>query len=270
MAVAMLQLSSTGAALAAIADGKSIEAEAYTLPRPMIAALERAALRGARVTVTLAGAPYGPKKDRLAQLNARLVAELRASKVDATLARDVHAKELEVDGTFFLDDRNWRSDDIVLRSDESEFASIPANKYDALSREASLLANARATDGVVVETEAFGAKNPVYNALKALALKGASPRLLVNARVLSGNARERAILQDLVRDGAQVRVTKDSSKLAAVGNGVWLGSANASVTFADRDMTDWGVCTGNRRIACAVRERLEAEWASAREFRLKA
>jgi phosphatidylserine/phosphatidylglycerophosphate/cardiolipin synthase-like enzyme len=263
-----MQLSSTGAAIGAIAGGTTIEAEAYTLSRPIVEALEAAARRGARVDVTLAAAPYGRTKDRLARENARIVSALRAGGVAARLADAVHAKELRVDGTCYLDEKNWRAGDIVLRAGAAEAASIPTSKHGALALEARLLAGARAADGVVVETESFGSGNRVYSALKALAFAGASPRLLVNDRVLSGNARERHILEHLLSDGVRVRVTKDSSKLAAAGDRAWLGSANASVTFCDGDMSDWGVCTGNRRIVGAVRTRLEAQWRSAKEFRV--
>jgi hypothetical protein len=270
MAAAMLQLSSTGAMLAAMGRAKEITLEAYTLPRPVLDALEAAARRGARVAVELEGKPHDDRADRLRNENARLVTELRASGVEAELAAGIHAKECRVDGSLYLDEKNWRGGDIVLRDDDAaDAASIPMNKRDALAQEAQLLDRARSSGAVIVESENFGAANSVYDALKALGLAGAAPRLLVNERVLSGNHRERSILEHLVRDGIRIRVCKDSSKLAVAGDRAWLGSANATITFGKDDMSDWGLCTGSEAIVGAVRSRLESQWAAARDFRAR-
>ena len=234
----------------------------------MLNALEAAGDRGACVSVRLAAAPWGNAKDGLARLNARMIAELRAHHADAHLQDAVHAKELRVDDSFFFDERNWRPDDLVIRAAPSEARAIPANKHDALAAEARLLGASVAADDVIVESESFGSKNAVYDALKALALAKRSPRLLVNRRVLTGNARERSLLETLARDGVRVRVCTDSSKLAATGRGAWLGSANASPTFADDDITDWGIATADRAIVGAVRNRLESDWTGAKELRL--
>jgi len=261
-----VQLVKTQDALGAIDRAKRITAEAYTLSEPMLDALEAAAERGARVSVTLAGTPYGSSKDRLAAWNARLVSRLRAHHVAAELRNTVHAKELCVDGTFYFDERNWRRDDLVIRAAPNEVTTIPSTKTGALAAEARLLEAARSGD-VIVETESFGSKNAVYDSLKRLALDGRSPRLLVNQRVLNGNRRERCLLEHLVREGVRVRVCKDSSKLAATPSGAWLGSANASPTFAGDEMTDWGIATADRAITRSVRARLEWDWIGAKEFR---
>ncbi len=265
----MLHLSSTGAMLAAIGRAGEIALEAYTLPRPVLAVLEEAARRGARVTVELEGSPRDDRAGRLKNQNARLVAELRASGVDAELRAGIHAKECRVDDALYLDEKNWRSGDVVLREDDAaRAAAISMKKHEALAQEAQLLDRAGSRDTVIVESESFDAGNEVYHALKALGRAGAAPRLLVTKRVLSGNHREHRILEDLMRDGVRVRVCEDSSKLAVAGDRAWLGSANATVTFARDDMTDWGLCTGSGEIVPAVRARLEAEWASASALKL--
>jgi phosphatidylserine/phosphatidylglycerophosphate/cardiolipin synthase-like enzyme len=264
----MLQLSSTDALLDAIAGARNVSLQSYTLSRPVVDALEAAARRGAHVAVELDGNPHDDRADRLKSENARLVAEMRGAGVDATSAPEIHAKACRVDGSLFLDEKNWRSGDIVLRDDDAaDAASIPTTKHEALAQEARLLDRAAAGDAVIVESESFGAGNAVYNALKALGLAGASPRLLVTKRVLSGNRRERSILEDLVRDGVRVRVCKDSSKLAIAGDQAWLGSANATIAFPAGDMTDWGLCTANSAIVATVRDRLETQWQTAKEFR---
>ncbi|MFZ0031162.1 MAG: hypothetical protein WAK84_04745 [Candidatus Cybelea sp.] len=251
--------------IASIESAKQVLVAAYTLHGPVLRALEDAARRGARVDVELERAPFDDAKRHLAVENGRIAAELRRAGADARLEDPIHAKTISVDGALFLDEKNWHEDDIVLRADDA--ASIPMTKREALDQEARLLYHARSSDGVVVESESFGAGNVTYSALKALGLAGAAPRLLVSERDLRGSSRERATLELLVRDGVRVRICKDSAKLAVAGNRAWLGSANA--TFADGKwaMPDWGLCTDDAEIARTVRQRLESEWAGAREFK---
>ena len=263
----MLELSSTSEVIARLGRAKEIAVEAYTLPALVVNALECAARRGARVAVKLECKPYDDLKGRLAKENAKLASELRGAGAEATLEHPLHAKEIKVDGTLYLDEKNWRSDDIVVRDDAPHPGTIPMKKHQALEQEAQLLAHARRRDGAVVESESFGPGNATYSALKALARAGAGPRLLVSERVLSGNERERRILENLMRDGVRVRVCHDSAKLAVAGDWAWLGSANATVTFGEADMPDWGLRTGNSEIVNAVRTRLEAEWKTSKELR---
>ncbi len=261
----MLELSSTDAAIASIESAKQVRVEAYTLHGPVLRALEDAARRGARVDVELERAPFDDAKRHLAAENARIAAELRRAGAEARLEDPIHAKTISVDGTLFLDEKNWHEGDIVLRDDDP--ASIPMTKREALDQEAELLYHARDCDGVVVESESFGAGNATYRALKVLGLAGAAPRLLVSERDLRGSSRERAALADLIRDGVRVRICRDSAKLAVAGDRVWLGSANATYANGKWAMPDWGLCTNDAEIARTVRQRLEHEWAGAHEFK---
>jgi phosphatidylserine/phosphatidylglycerophosphate/cardiolipin synthase-like enzyme len=266
--VAMLNLSSTRQVLAAISQAREIDAEAYTLHGPVLRALEEAARDGAHVVVRLEGRPYRDPAGNLAHENRRLVADLRKAGADAQLGHPLHAKAIAVDSTLYLDDKNWGTRDLVLRDDDpSDIASMPSIKHEALAAEAQLLRGARAGDGIVVESESFGCCNPVYSALDALGRAGAMPRLLVCANELRDNDRERNALERLVRDGVRVRVCSDSEKLALAGNRAWCGSANATVAFGESDMPDWGVNTQDDAIVGAVRARLEAQWAKARDFK---
>ncbi|MBV8067332.1 MAG: hypothetical protein JO113_05105, partial [Candidatus Eremiobacteraeota bacterium] len=227
----MLQLSSTDDAIQSIGRATQITAEAYTLHGPVLKALEKAARGGAHVVVTLERSPYRAKHG-LARENARLVAELHAAGAEARLADPIHAKTISIDGVLYLDEKNWHHDDIVLRENDRDAAAlIPMTKRDALSEEARLLADAKKSDGPIVESESFGAGNVTYDALRELGLAGASPRLLVSEDDLRGNARERSLLQRLMGDGVRVRVCTDSAKLAVTGERAWLGSANA--TYAE-------------------------------------
>jgi hypothetical protein len=263
----MLSLSSTAEALTGLLHAKEVHVQAYTLPPDVAYDLTIAARRGAHVSVELEGTPHNDRSGRLARENGRIVERLRAAGVDARLSDPVHAKLIEEDGTLYLDAKNWRNGDLVLRADRADAAAIPMIKHQALAAEARLLNAAQVNDGAIVASESFGRGNSVYFALDRLAKEGLSPRLLVCARELSGNVVERATLAKLVRDGVRVRVTKDSEKLAAVGDGAWIGSANATIAFQAADLPDWGVATRDPSIARAVRNRLETEWDAAKEFK---
>lgn len=261
----MLKLSSTSEVMASFGSATNIYVEAYTLHGPIVCALEEAARRGAHVVVQLDGAPFDDPKGGFAKENARLAARLRGAGAQTALGHPLHAKEIEVDGTLYLDEKNWGTNDVVLRDDNAaEASSIPTTKSEALAEEARLLEHASSLDDVVVESESFGAGNATYCALKTLALAGGAPRLLVSERELRGNERERHILEALVRDGVRVRACKDSEKLAVAGGCAWLGSANATVTYGEAEMTDWGLCTADAEIVRAVRTRLESAWKTAR------
>lgn len=262
----MLRLSSTSALIAALARARNVAVRAYTIHGAVLHALEDAARGGARVEVRLEGAPFADKKGRLARENRRLVGELRAAGIDAGLDHPLHAKAIDVDGALFLDEKNFdgKADVVVREGDPNDLNAIAWTKSDALQREGALLRDAGSD--AIVETESFGRRNPVSAALDRLARDGKEPRLLVSARDLSGNARERAALQGLVEDGVRVRVCDDSAKFAVNGDRAWLGSANSTVAREPYDMPDWGACTSDARIVATVRERLEARWAGARNY----
>lgn len=270
MADAMLALTSTAEALGRLSRARSVSVEAYTLGGPALRALESAAESGAHVTVRLEGHPYSDARSSLAKLNARIAAQLCRAGADARLADPIHGKTMSIDGTLYLDEKNWRAGDLVLRVDESaDAASIPMRKSAALAQEAHLLTGAQSSDDTIVESESFGSGNDVYAALQRLGRAGAAPRLLVCERDLEENSRERAVLEHLVRDGVRVRVSEDSEKLAVAGDRAWLGSANATYSEGKWDMPDWGVCTDDLTIACAVRARLERAWTVAHDFKAR-
>jgi phosphatidylserine/phosphatidylglycerophosphate/cardiolipin synthase-like enzyme len=262
---AMLKLSSIDAVVARIARANEVVAQAYTLHGPVLRALETAARRGARVVVELERQPFDDPNGGLARENRRVASQLRSAGAEARLGDPIHAKTIEVDGTLYLDEKNWGRHDVVVREAGSGGA-IPMTKRQALAAEAKLLDGAGARDGVVVESESFGCCNPVYGALAALGLAGAAPRLLVSERDLRNNARERGALARLARCGVRVRVCSDSAKLAAAGDHAWLGSANATYAGGRWNMTDWGASTGDAAIVRSVRTRLEAQWKAAKAF----
>lgn len=262
----MLQLSSLRDAVASVGHAKNISVAAYTLHGPLLKALEEAARRGSHVAVELERQPYHGANG-LARENERLAAELRAAGADASLSAGVHAKTMSVDGTLYLDEKNWHSNDLILReADGAEAAAIPMDKHDALALESAMLAHAKSSDGPIVETESCGVDNATYFALRALARGGSAPRLLVSKDDLRGNAREHNVLEHLASLGVRVRVCTDSEKLAVAGDRAWLGSANATYADGNFAMSDWGVCTGEPAIVEAVRTRLESQWRNAKEL----
>jgi hypothetical protein len=267
MACAVVELSSMGQVCRALRGARQVDLQAYTVWGPALKAVKAAAQRGAQVTVHLEGHPFN--NPHLAKENRNLAAQLRAAGATVALGHPLHAKALTVDGTLYLDERNWRPGDLVLRVDDpAEAAKIPMIKHEALAREGQLIDGASSADRVIVESESFGCCNKVYSELGAAALAGAAPRLLVSSRELSGNVRERQVLEGLVREGVTVRVCDDSEKLAVAGDAAWLGSANATIAAPESDSSDWGLDTRNATIVAAVRSRLEAEWQRAKTFEL--
>ncbi len=251
--------------MAELARAKQIDVTAYTLHGPICAALESAARRGARVTVELEAQPY--HSPGLARENERIVRNFSSAGIDARLDHPVHAKTILADGNLYLDDKNWHSDDLVLRDDDpSDRDSIATIKHVALAQEAALLRGADATSDAIVESESFGGHNAVYSALQALARAGLKPRVLVAQNDLHKNARERDALECLKSEGARVRVCKDSEKIAVAGDGAWIGSANATIAFDGADLPDWGVRTWDPTIVTAIRDRIEAQWKTGREL----
>jgi hypothetical protein len=266
MACAMVELSSAAEVCQALSVASRIDLQAYTVWGPVLKAVSAAALRGADVTVALEGQPFN--SPHLAKANRNIAAQLRAAGATVTLGHPLHAKALAVDGTLYLDDKNWHPGDLVLKAeDPAEAAKIPMIKHEALAREGQLIDRATSADCLIVESESFGCCNKVYSELRQAALAGIAPRLLVSARDLSGNAREREVIEALVRDGVTARVCNDSEKLAVAGTGAWLGSANATIAAPGSDSTDWGLNTSNGEIVAAVRGRLEREWQTAKPFK---
>lgn len=289
----MIRLSATSEAAADVLAARCVDVLAYTLRRgPLLGALETAAERGAHVRVRLEGAPFGDTAGALAKYNRRIAGELARCGADVRLARatpassgdpPVHAKALVADGKLFLDDRNWGEGDFVVADSDGgavrevvdaiegravhDVPSAPFafSKNGALQREATLLREARAGDAAVVESESFGYANPVYAALDEFARRGGAPRLLVSSRE-ARNARERAALTRLARDGVDVRLTTSTEKFAVVGAQAWIGSANASPDFQKPEMIDWGLTTTDAATVAAARARVESRWSTAKPF----
>ncbi|HEY5340997.1 MAG TPA: phospholipase D-like domain-containing protein [Candidatus Aquilonibacter sp.] len=286
----MMTLSSTADMLAALRGAHDVTLTAYTLPAgPLLDGLSAAASAGAQVHVRLEGAIYKDDGSVTAANDAAML-RLRAAGADVRFVHPaadspdpmLHAKTALVDGTLFLDDRNWPDDgaDTIVRDDFASDARIAADaaagredaptpffaiaKREALASEARLLDEARAGDDVILESESFGASNRVYSALERAVLRGAHVRILVNERDAQGNAHELTALLRLQKDGAAVRTCGADEKFAIVRDTRgWLGSANATAAFDHPDQLDWGARTDAPAILAHLRRAFEERWNSA-------
>ncbi len=268
--------------VAAIARASRAEVSAYVLGArsPIVRALESAADRGAQVSVRLEGAPYGGGRsdDGMAARN-RATAEALARhgvavRLTAPDDASTHMKAAVVDGTAFLDDRNWPSDgsDTILTTDEpadvalvtTAFEGVPGSgghlateKSAALALEAAAIAG-RSGDRVEVESETFGFSS-VSKALYARARAGAHVRLLVSTREFAAGGRtERSALHRLAGAGVEIRLTANDEKLCVAGDRAWAGSANA--TFAPAPTLDWGMVTSNAATVRGIDAAFERNW----------
>ena len=285
----MISLSSTQDVVEAMRRASDIALTAYELGDGAVSsALAEAAARGARVRVRLEGYCYGD--DGVARVNADAIERLGRAGADAQLvhrterAADplLHLKAALVDGALFLDDSNWRSGDAdtIVYDDRARDArmvrdaasgrgdppthSFATCKRDALALEAALIAGAHRGDDVVVASESFGRGNSVYDAIDAASLRGARVRLMVSSHDAAGNAAELTALARLARDGVDVRLCDADEKFAAIdGARAWIGSANATASFAKPDQLDWGMRTSDRGIVAHLRSTFERRWHSA-------
>jgi phosphatidylserine/phosphatidylglycerophosphate/cardiolipin synthase-like enzyme len=263
--------------VAAVGAARTITLSAYTLsPRgKMSGALLAAAARGARVSVALDGSAFGAA----ARSNARTIAEFSARGIRVHLTeRPLHLKAAVIDGAVFLSDRNWtsgRGHEVVIRDpytgdrtiverailgDAGSNEHLWLRKADALAAEGRLVAQ-RATRGVFVESESFGAGTPLFDALVARARAHDSVHLIVAAFEYRRSASEQRTIAELVRQGVNVRLGTSGEKLALDGSNAWIGSANA--THGLPNQVDFGFIFHNREIAAQLRAQYEANWNAA-------
>jgi len=275
--------------LLALESARTVDLTASLLARGkkgVLAALETAAERGARVRVRLESEPYDPSgSGARARANASMVAEMREHGVDAGLAQGdpaapLHLKAAIVDGRLFLDDRNWLADGrdtivttrdagdaaavrAAMRGERGKPAGIAIRKREALALEADTIRRSGSGE-VAVESESFGS-GVVADALLERAKAGEAVRLLVSSRDIHGE-REARVLERLRAAGAQVRVESGGrdEKLCVAGERAWVGSANATTGFPDT--VDWGARTGSASMVGVLRSTFERNWAAARPY----
>lgn len=288
----MITETSQRRALASVDRAHDVLCTAYLLrPGKMLDALERAARRGAAVTVRLEARPFGDKDHAMRRENARVLRELRAAGADARLYHrtdaqpKLHMKALVCDGTAYLDDRNWPGDgrdtivcDEYARDVDAIRQSVrtgrgggnrffATNKAAALSEESHLLYGSGGAHTVDVETESFNSSPGVYYALKKLAASGVHCRLLVAAHDSAPGSKAAHAMELLQQAGVNVRWSDNDEKFAIVdGTRAWTGSANATSAKPDGTQLDWGLRSDSPQLVNALRRHFEANWKRSSAF----
>lgn len=267
--------------LAAMRTAREVTFSAYVLRPGKIEDALVAAFHGkAIVHVRLEGHPY--RADDVASANRDAVRTLKNFGIDASLVRGArgsdgpvaHIKAAVCDGTAFLDDRNWnqRGDTVirdttpshvlavreaVLTGRRAPAGALAVDKRGALRGERSVFRDGTSRS-VDVETEYLGV-SVVSGALRRLAKSGGRCRLLISDESLNGPSRKRA--DSLARAGVDVRVVKAGEKLAVAPHAAaWVGSANATSDWRNRNCSDWGLSTRSRKIVDAIEHRFNENW----------
>lgn len=265
-----VSLASSGAAIARIAQAHDVAFGSYLLADgAMRHALIAAAHRGAHVVVTLQSDPY--HNDAGERINAGAARALRAAGAEVHLlssaATAFHLKALVADGVAFLDDRNWpRAGGIAIEDDDARDVALVrdalaghggddgalATRKDAAVRdEAAVIDAASDATPVVVATESFAA-GPVSAAMRRRAERGAQVTLIVDPRRLT--AHERTLVDALAKLGVHTRTSAADEKFVLAGDAGWVGSANATQTYAqDGDQIEWGLTTRDPALLGALR-----------------
>jgi hypothetical protein len=229
--------------VAAIDRAKSVKLDAYVLGRGAVFhALERAADRGADVSVDLCENPAGKSDEQ--KWTASIAEELRDHGVRVVTdpgfgLGSIHAKVAVVGDRVFYDDRNWRSsggNEAILATDID--AALPLrSKAQVVADEAALIRSGKGHE-ILVSTESFG-PGPIAKALIERAQGGDDVRLIYNpAETTRGRDNALAALRSA---GVRIGESGDNHKFACVGDRVWVGSANATCTGGDTGIgLEWG------------------------------
>jgi hypothetical protein len=260
-----------------IASARNVAFGSYFLrPGPVRDALERAAERGAHVSVTLQADPY--KNDYGAKANADAARVLRDAGAKVTLFDSArvpfHLKAAVADGVAFLDDRNWtrRGPELVLADDAPSDVAIVrdalrgrggANDVLATRKDAALarelrLVQAAGRAPLTVETE-YVAPSPMTTALAARAQLGEPTTLVVSAKS-PASTRERRTIARLRAAGVDVRRGGVNEKLALAGDTAWIGSCSATGAWGrTARQLEWGLLTRDPAMVSAVRAALSRD-----------
>ncbi|TAM87655.1 hypothetical protein EPN42_11105 [bacterium] len=264
---------------AAIEGARQVLVSAYVLEPSsvVVEALERAGDDGSRAQVLLPGDPYDPS-GFVGKTNAAVTAELHRHRINVfRSARALHLKAVVIAGAVYLDDTNFGdgpNQTIVADHDPADAhqvgaaltgaptssAHLQTTKAAALQAEAALLLQARGP--VAVESESFGWRNPVYDALLDRVRRGASVQLIVAQREVEASRYERKDLERLASVGVQVRISFSDEKMAIAGRSAWVGSANA--TRGVPEQLDWGLTTTDPSLSASLAARFARTWAQAR------
>jgi hypothetical protein len=278
-----VRLSSTAALLDAIGKADSIALGSYVLNpgSALVAALCRAAAYNhARVKVRLGEGSHD--SGDVAATNQATADKLRASGIEVTQTKSVeHLKAAVVDGVVYLDDRNWAAhgpQTVVADSRPKDVAAVrraletgvpgrgsdsfAVGKLDAQTLERHLI-DSSSRSPLEVESETLTLDSRVEDALLRAA-EHRRVRLIVSREGIS-DAKERPALEQLARNGVEIRVGDDQTgvgneKFCVAGSRAWLGSANATFTGHGRGSLDWGLRTSGPGIVRALHDQFAKNW----------
>lgn len=258
---------STSVSLASIRDlaesirhARNVELDAYVLQNPfLLYSLEAAAHDGADVVVQLGDPGQASQRaTNYAAMRALTAAGAHVSEARGFGPEAMHAKIAIVDGTAYLDDRNFTGEEtetIVVARGHASAHDYLMTKAAALAQEADFIKRAVGHD-VLFSTESLG-PSPVVDALIERASHGDDVRVMYDRNMSDTKCAE--AVAALRAAGAHVRAAaeKQSHKMAIVGDSAWIGSANAS-PGAD-EQQEWGL-TVPVGVAAPLRDTYEYCW----------
>ena len=267
-----------------LSTAKTICFSAYVFTSASFSALDAAVKSGANETVVLPEEEMsGDAGDanRLAADGAHIVYDRGVS------TPPLHAKLALVDGSAYLDGRNWDTTDIVISDtdaaddgaianglalDPTSSSNLDTLKSLALAREAAQITAAAPTAGVTVRfmTESFGdgAAN-VISALEAAASNGATVEVVVLGSYVQGNPSEAALLTTLKSPPYDMRVrlnpASGSEKMTLISNRStgWFGSSNAtSFGSNSSNYIDWGLAVADPLVLGSLQSYFDSVYAT--------
>lgn len=274
---APLALASPREVTAAVERAQTVTLSAFTLSARggMVRALCASARLGHRVSVMLDGAAFGGAQT----MNMESIPRLQAAGVRVSVSKNpLHMKAAVLDGRdIYLSDRNWSSDEstLIIHDEDpadrqiierailgvaSSNSHLWTRKADALRAEASIIASPH-PPAIFVQSESFGAHNPVYDALATAAHHGIRVYLIVAQSEVNNDPAETDALRALSTDGVAIRIGTTTEKFALNGTNIFLGSSNATAGLPDQ--IDFGLVAQNNTLANVLLDHFQANWGNA-------
>ncbi len=268
--------------------GKLICFSAYVFTSDSFKALDAAAKNGANETVIL---PQEEQSEDASDANQLAADGAQIIYDQGSSTPPLHAKLAVVDGTAYLDGRNWDSTDVVISDTyaadftaiENALALSPTSstnldtlKSNALTREANMITSAGAGPGTTIRfmTESFSTgASSVISALEAAAQNGATIEVCVLSSYVSGNSSEQNLLTTLKSPPYNMNVrlnpNSGSEKMTLISNETtaWFGSSNATSTSSmASNYIDWGLTVSDPTVITSLQQYYDSTFASSSQY----
>ncbi len=261
---------------------------AYVFTNASFEALDQAARAGANETVLL---PLEEQSDDQGDASQLTTDGAHVIYDPGSSTPPLHAKLAIVDGSAYLDGRNWDTSDIVINDTyaadftaiENALAFAPSSSTNldtlkslALAREANSITSAAPMTGVTVRfmTESFssGASN-VIAALESAAQAGANVEVVVLSSYVQGNSSEESLLTTLksapYNMSVRLNPASGSEKMTLISSQAtgWFGSANAtSSSENDDNYIDWGLTVSDPSVLSSLQSYYDSVYASSTPY----